>query len=100
MSTDTPRHDVSHADRDLECQEAIEPLMREILDRANQNGWGTVESFNAMEEVLKNLRLAYAEDPDPVDDVAETIVNDFISPQETSEGQAFLHGRDSPGKSH
>ena len=71
MDIEVPRHTPTHPDRDLECQESIEPTMREILDQANQRGWGTVETMNAMEEVLRNLRLAYAEDPDPQEDPPE-----------------------------
>ena len=35
-------------------------------------GWGTIETINAMEEALKHLRVAYAEDPDPADAASET----------------------------
>lgn len=57
-----------HPDRDLHCQESIEPLMQRIIEYAHANGYGTVETMNAMEEVLRHLRVAYDEDPDPQDD--------------------------------
>ena len=42
--------------------------MQRIIAYANANGFGTVETMNAMEEVLRHLRVAYDEDPDPQDD--------------------------------
>ena len=72
MSVDAAKHPVSHADRQLACQEAVERAMQTILADANTKGWGTIEAINAMEEVLKHLRVAYAEDPDPADAVSET----------------------------
>ncbi|WP_276122686.1 hypothetical protein [Pararhizobium qamdonense] len=68
MEVEAPRYPPSHPDRDLECQETLDSVMRDILDQANQKGWGTVEIMNGMEIVLKHLRLAYAEDPDPEED--------------------------------
>lgn len=68
MTVETPDYAVSHPDRFLDCQEAVEPDLQKIIADANTHGWGTLESISAMEEVLKNLRLAYAEDPDPAED--------------------------------
>jgi hypothetical protein len=72
MRIDPSHFPASHPDRDLQCQENIEPAMQEIIARANESGWGTVETMNAMEENLQNLRLAYSEDPDPEEDPIET----------------------------
>lgn len=71
MTVDAPDYAVTHPDRDLDCQEAVEPDVQRIIADANKNGWGTLEAIAAVEEVLKNLRLAYAEDPDPAEDPPE-----------------------------
>jgi hypothetical protein len=57
------------------------------------NGWGTVETMNAMEEILRNIRLAYAEVPDPAE--ADTgDANDF-GEFASADGlvKAFVEGR-------
>jgi hypothetical protein len=44
--------------------------IRELVDRAQMSGWKTPELLDAIESVAKNQRLAYAEDPDPADEMA------------------------------
>ena len=78
----TPKLPVSHEDRHLLCQEEVDGSLQEILDRATTNGWGTFETISAMEAVLKNLRLMYADHPHP-NEAART----------SNEGHAFIHGR-------
>lgn len=68
MTIEAARLRVSHPDRYLACQEAVERDLLEIIDKANMKGWGTAETMDAIEEVVKHLRLAYAEDPDPADE--------------------------------
>lgn len=68
MTVQAPRYSGSHPDRDLNCQEAVEPELQHIIADATTNGWGTIETISAIEEVMKNLRVAYAEDPDPAED--------------------------------
>jgi hypothetical protein len=68
MTIEASRYRVSHPDRHLACQEAVERDLLEIIDKANMGGWGTVETMDAIEEVMKHLRLAYAEDPDPAEE--------------------------------
>jgi hypothetical protein len=85
MTVQAPRHQASHPDRDLQCQESIEPVMQEILAEANMHGWGTSETLNAMEEVLRHLRRAYAEDPDPADDPG---VSNFHDPEPSNDWPA------------
>jgi hypothetical protein len=53
-----------------------------ILEKATTRGWGTFEAISAMEEVLKHLRLMYADHPHPNED-----------PKDSNEGHAFIHGR-------
>ena len=76
----TPKYPVSHEDRHLVCQEEVDGPLRMILDLATTHGWGTIETITAMEEVLKNIRIAYDEDPDPAEDAPPTDsgdANDF-----------------------
>lgn len=68
MSITPSRFQPSHPDRDLELQEQLEPIIQSLLEDAQQSGWSKPETFDAIEELIKNLRLAYAEDPDPADD--------------------------------
>ncbi|KQV32889.1 hypothetical protein [Rhizobium sp. Root1204] len=63
-----PKFPASHEDRHLLCQEEVDGPLQDILDQATTHGWGTLETISAMEEVLKNMRIAYAEDPDPAED--------------------------------
>ncbi|WP_426124520.1 hypothetical protein [Pararhizobium sp. PWRC1-1] len=64
----TPKYPVSHEDRLLVCQEEVEGPVQVIIDRANMHGWTTLETITAMEEVLRNLRIAYDDDPAPAED--------------------------------
>ncbi|MCV9965688.1 hypothetical protein OIU34_27830 [Pararhizobium sp. BT-229] len=70
MTIQGPKLATGHPDRDVHCQESIQATMQQILAEANQQGWGTIETITAMEEVLRNLRHAYDEDPDPAEDKA------------------------------
>ncbi|WP_426229278.1 hypothetical protein [Pararhizobium sp. DWP3-4] len=79
----TPKLPVSHEDRHLLCQEEVDGSLQDIINRATTNGWGTMETIGAMEEVLKNLRIIYADHPHPNEG----------DPKETNEGRAFTHGR-------
>jgi hypothetical protein len=72
MKIQAANHPGSHPDRNLACRETVESAMQEILADANTKGWRTIETINAMEEVVKHLRVAYAEDPDPTDATSET----------------------------
>jgi hypothetical protein len=84
---ETPKLPVSHEDRRLLCQEEVDGSMQDILDRATSHGWGTFETISAMEEVLKNLRIMYADHPHPNEDS-----------KDSNESHAFIHGRGGPEK--
>jgi hypothetical protein len=68
MPIKTPRFPEAYPDRDLDCQEALETALQSLIEDAQQSGWKRTESFDAIEELIRNFRLAYAEDPDPADD--------------------------------
>jgi len=61
----TSNYAVSHEDRHLACQEEVEGPIQVIIDQANMHGWTTIEAITAIEEVLKRLRTANHDDPDP-----------------------------------
>lgn len=71
-----PKYAVSHEDRPLACQEEVDGALQKILDEATTHGWGTIETISAMEEVLQNMRIAYAEDPDPAEDPSSLSAED------------------------
>lgn len=65
MTIGAAKHRVSFSDRSLVCQETGEGALQEIIADAHTKGLGTIKTINAMEAVLKDLRIAYAEDPAP-----------------------------------
>ncbi len=67
MHIEAPKICEYHPDRHLQCQECIEGVMQEILAEATRKGWESVETVQAMQEVLMRLRLAFAGGLDPED---------------------------------
>ncbi|CAN7672160.1 hypothetical protein LJR098_002092 [Rhizobium sp. LjRoot98] len=94
-----PKFPASNEDRHLLCPEEVDGPLQDILDQANTHGWATLEAISAMEEVLKNLRIAYAEDPDPAEGPPNDSgdVNDF-GEFPAAEGllKATIEGKDKP----
>lgn len=66
-----PRTEAAGPDRELECQEQLDVPVMMLIDLAVTAGWKTPEVFDALEEVIRNRRLSYAEDPDPADAPSE-----------------------------
>jgi hypothetical protein len=96
---DAAKHPVSHEDRHISCQEAVDGPIQAIIDRACTQGWGTIETISAMEEVLKNLRTAYAEDPNLDDDPpADSGDGNDFGEFPSAEGlvKACVQGREKP----
>ena len=58
--------------RSLECEQHFDAPIRHLLDQAITAGWTAQEVFIAIGEVVKDLRTAYKEDPDPADTATET----------------------------
>lgn len=71
MTIGAAKHGVSLSDRGLVCQETGEGVLQEIVADAHAKGFGTIKTVNAIEAVLKDLRIAYAELPDPTDQMEE-----------------------------
>jgi hypothetical protein len=65
-----PRHPGRYPDRAIDCEQEMDLAICDLIDRAQLSGWTTPELLDAIESVAKNQRLAYAEDPDPADDMA------------------------------
>jgi hypothetical protein len=65
MTIEAARYRVTHPDRHLACQEAVERDLLEIIDKANMGGWGTVETMDAIEEVMKHFALPMRKIPTP-----------------------------------
>jgi hypothetical protein len=68
MTLESPKYAGSHPDRPLNCQETVEVDLLELIDKANMLGWGTLETMDAIVEVITHLRVAYEEDPNPADE--------------------------------
>ena len=67
MHIETPKLCENHPDRDLQCQECIEGIILEIIAEATRQGWESVETVQAMQEVLMRLSLGFAGGLDPED---------------------------------
>jgi hypothetical protein len=64
----SPRNIPDDHDRAMDCQEAVDMPLRELVDSMVVLGWKAPEVFDALEEVIKNERRAYDADPDPAED--------------------------------
>lgn len=99
MMVDALKHPVTHKDRPLSRHEEVNGPLQMLPDRATTNGWGALEIISAMEQVLKNLRLAYAERPDPAEDPPTDSgdANDFGAfPSADRLVKAFVDEREKP----
>lgn len=68
-----PRASGQYVDRDVDCEEAMDYALANLLDQANSAGWSIPECLAAIERVIPHRRKAYEADPDPADDaVAES----------------------------
>jgi hypothetical protein len=56
-----PRHLAPYADRDLDCQQALESTFNQVLVLAGEFGWSTTEVAAALQE-LAFTRLAAEEE--------------------------------------
>jgi hypothetical protein len=71
MDVFSPKHPKSHFDYSLECEEALDLPLQELIDIAVQAGWDTRTVIKALESVAQNKAIAYEQDPDPEDDPSE-----------------------------
>lgn len=55
-----PRHDGDYPDRNLDCQEALEDMVQELVGRAEAAGWSMSDIAPALVDLADNLRLQRA----------------------------------------
>lgn len=66
------RRTVNDPDRRIELEESLDGKVGDLIAEANDAGYGTEETLEALDEVVDNQKVIYLEDPDPADDpVAE-----------------------------
>lgn len=63
-----PRQEGHYPDRDIDCEEAMDAILRDVLDAGNNAGWSTPEMLDAVKRALPHMRKAYELDPDPAPD--------------------------------
>ncbi|MCV9961165.1 hypothetical protein OIU34_04560 [Pararhizobium sp. BT-229] len=88
MTIEPAKFRVSHPDPSLSSQEAIERALREILADVHARGW-SINTINAMEKVLRNLRLTYA-DSDPSNDPDDMAPGTYGDPDPTNDWPAAM----------
>lgn len=59
-----------YVDREVDCEEAMDYAITDLLDRASTAGWSIPEALAAIERVIPNQRIAYEADPDPAEDAS------------------------------
>lgn len=60
-----PRKAIGYGDMQIDCEQAIDDPVRDLIDAAIVSGWPPETVFAALKSVVANRQLAYAEDPDP-----------------------------------
>lgn len=65
MKISSPVRPADHPDYRLDCQEAIDLAVRDLVDTVIQAGWEPLTVYAALKSVAIYQRLAYLEDPDP-----------------------------------
>lgn len=67
MQIPAPTRVIGDTNRSLECEQHFAAPIRGLLDQAVTAGWTAQEIFIAIEEVVKDLRSAYKDDPNSAD---------------------------------
>jgi hypothetical protein len=55
----------------LECEEAVDVAVRDLVDQVISAGWPPWLAFAAIKSVAQHQAIAYQHDPDPADDPEE-----------------------------
>jgi len=66
-----PQQPTTGIDVALECAQAIDGAVRELVDHAIGAGWPPEAAFEAVKRAADRQAMAYNEDPDPADDPTE-----------------------------
>lgn len=64
----SPLQPMSNPDAQIDCEQAIDVPVRELVDAIIQAGWAPKIAYAALKSVAENQALAYMEDPDPAAD--------------------------------
>jgi hypothetical protein len=67
MEIRPPKQVKTHPDYGINCEEALDLPLQDLIDRAVQAGWDTRTVMVALQSVAFNRANAYEEDPDPED---------------------------------
>lgn len=67
-----PQLPTTGPDVTLECEQAIDGAVRELVDQAITAGWPPEAVFEAIKRTTERQATEYHEDPDPADDPVET----------------------------
>lgn len=62
-----PRQEGNYPDRTVDCEEAMDAALADVLDAGSNAGWTAPEMLDAIAKVVPCLRKAYEADPDPAD---------------------------------
>jgi hypothetical protein len=73
MNVLPPKHSKGYPDYELDCEQALDLPLQDLIDVAVQAGWDTRTVIRSLETVARNRAIAYEEDPDPED--AESEIN-------------------------
>lgn len=63
-----PSRTAPDEDYQLECKEALDLPLADLIDQAVTIGWDPRQVYKAVEELARMQAIAYEEDPDPVAD--------------------------------
>jgi len=59
----SPKSLVTSEIRHADCQEQLEPVLRQVVEEADLAGWCPTESINAIEALVARLRACYPKRP-------------------------------------
>ncbi|RYG94081.1 MAG: hypothetical protein EON58_17030 [Alphaproteobacteria bacterium] len=71
MTISQLHQDGQYPHRSADCKRALKLAVEDLIEQAQQLGWTTPESLDAIEELVAEFRTAYAEDPNPSEDPDE-----------------------------
>ena len=66
-----PQQPTNDPDVALECEQAIDGAVRDLVDYAIVAGWPPKAAFEAIKSATERQAMAYHEDPDPADHTIE-----------------------------
>lgn len=71
MNASSPKHPKTHPDYAINCEEALDLPLQDLIDRAVQAGWDTRIVMVALQSVAFNRANRLRGRPDPEDEESE-----------------------------